>query len=433
MTSYKPEELDTALQLFYVEVRKKDGTDYEPECLRVMRAGLKRYLKEKKSYLKSIIRDEIFAERNRILEGKAREMRDNGKGHRPNRARAPTEAEERILLDCGQFGGKTPQALLNTLWYFVTQHFGMRGRQEHHTIKIDDFEINIDDTGVEYFTFAEKRTKTRNTGPKPSVRQSIPKMFATGGEKCIVQIFKTYVSRRPEALRDSGPFYLQPLSNPRGITWFKRVPLGENTIGNMNKMKQNSLLSELCPSKKLTNHSARKTVVKKLQCNGVQKSEIRTITGHASTRGLDSYDEGDEHQQRALSNIIDGEESRLEARPKPVLSNTGRTVNFSRIAARVNPYQRTRALQPLHINTNPNCQQVPSQNRGLQHGSALTEVNNQPPRPIQQIFNTSNCRVSIFPSAPDPKPQSVFMRAINEEPYCDEADFQLFDGLTTLD
>ena len=306
------------------------------------------------------------------MEGKARELRDNGKGHRPNPARALTEAEEKILCDCGQFGDKAPQALLS-LWYFVTQHFGMRGRQEHHTMKIDDFETNIDDTGVKYFTFAEKRTKTRNTGLKPSVRQSIPKMFATGGEKCIVQIFKTYVSRRPEALRDSGPFYLQPLPIPRGITWFKRVPLGENTIGNMmNKMKQNSPLSELCPSKKLTNHSARKTVVKKLQSNGVQKSEIRTITGHASTEGLDSYDEGDERQQRALSNITDGEESRLEARSKPVLSNTGSTVNFSRIAARVNPYQRTRALQPLHINTNAHCQQVSSQNRGLQNGSALT-------------------------------------------------------------
>ena len=123
-------------------------------------------------------------------------------------------------------------------------------------------------------------------------------MFATGGEKCIVQIFKTYVSRRPEALRDSRPFYLQPLSNPRGITRFKRVPLGENTVGNMmNKMKQNSPHSELCPSKKLRNHSAHKTVVKKLQSNGVQKSEIRTITGRASTKGLDWYDEGDGPQQ----------------------------------------------------------------------------------------------------------------------------------------
>ena len=243
LTSYKPKELDTALQLFHVEVRKKEGADYEPECLRVMRAGLdlERHLKEK-NYSKSIIRDEIFAECDRILEGKAMELRDNGKGHRPNQERALMEAEERILWDCGQFVDKTPQALLNTLWHFVTQHFGM---------------------------------------------------LSTRGEKCIVQIFRTYVFRRPEALRDSRPFHLQPLSSPRGITWFKRVPLGNM----MNKMKKNSPLSKLCASKKLTNHSARKTVVKKLQSNGVHKSEIRTITGHASTKGMDSYDESDERQQ----------------------------------------------------------------------------------------------------------------------------------------
>ena len=102
-------------------------------------------------------------------------------------------------------------------------------------MEIDDLETNIDHSGIEYLPFAEKRTKTRSTGLKPCVRQSIPIMFATGGERCIVQMFKTYVSRKPEALRDSGPFYLQLLSNPRGITWFKRVPLGENTTGNMKK------------------------------------------------------------------------------------------------------------------------------------------------------------------------------------------------------
>ena len=48
-----------------------------------------------------------------------------------------------------------------------------------------------------------------------------------------------------------------------------------------------------------------KTVVKKLQKHGVQKREITSITGHQSTKGLDSYDEGDENQQRVLSNVID--------------------------------------------------------------------------------------------------------------------------------
>ena len=54
------------------------------------------------------------------------------------------------------------------------------------------------------------------------------------------------------------------------------------------------------------NHSARKTVVKKLQRQGVQRSDIITVTGHASEKGLDSYDEGDEQQQRVISHIIDG-------------------------------------------------------------------------------------------------------------------------------
>ena len=42
----------------------------------------------------------------------------------------------------------------------------------------------------------------------------------------------------------------------------------------MKKMKENSPLKELCPEKKITNHSARKTVVKKLKSSGVSKCEI---------------------------------------------------------------------------------------------------------------------------------------------------------------
>ena len=57
--------------------------------------------------------------------------------------------------------------------------------------------------------------------------------------------------------------------------------------------------------KKLTNHSARKTLVKKLRQNYMQKSEIIGITGHNSEAGLDAYDSRNEEQQRAVSNAID--------------------------------------------------------------------------------------------------------------------------------
>ena len=61
-------------------------------------------------------------------------------------------------------------------------------------------------------------------------------------------------------------------------------------------MKENSSLKVTCPDKKLTSHSARKTVVKKLKSSGIPKCELKNITGHSSKRGLDDYDSGDERR-----------------------------------------------------------------------------------------------------------------------------------------
>ena len=83
--------------------------------------------------------------------------------------------------------------------------------------------------------------------------------------------------------------------------------MGKNAIGEIMKIiKMSSPFQELCPEKCLTNNTARKTLAKKLQSQGVPCSDMITVTEHTSTRGLDAYDEGDENQQRMSSNIIDG-------------------------------------------------------------------------------------------------------------------------------
>ena len=73
----------------------------------------------------------------------------------------------------------------------------------------------------------------------------------------------------------------------------------------MKTIKENSPLKDVCLDKKLSNHKARKTVVKKLKSSGIPKCEIKSITGHSSEQGLDDYDSGDENEQRIMSNIID--------------------------------------------------------------------------------------------------------------------------------
>ena len=57
--------------------------------------------------------------------------------------------------------------------------------------------------------------------------------------------------------------------------------------------------------KKLTNHSARRTVINKMRRNNIPKSDIIAVTGHRTEAGLDAYDSGDEDQQFHLSRAID--------------------------------------------------------------------------------------------------------------------------------
>ena len=66
--------------------------------------------------------------------------------------------------------------------------------------------------------------------------------------------------------------------------------MGENTISKIMKcMKENSPLQDMCPEKRLSNHSVRKTVVRKLKAKGVPKSEIIT-TGHQQEQSIEAYD-----------------------------------------------------------------------------------------------------------------------------------------------
>ena len=59
------------------------------------------------------------------------------------------------------------------------------------------------------------------------------------------------------------------------------------------------------PTKRLTNHSGRKTVVKKLKkAAKIPETSIIKVTGHTNTRGLRSYDAGDEEEFREMSNAL---------------------------------------------------------------------------------------------------------------------------------
>ena len=207
LLSYEAKQLDETLQKFFAEIRKKDGSEYEPDSLRVMLASLDRHLREKDAAF-SIAKDIEFSNSRKVLEGKARLLRQEGFGKRPNAAKALTSQDEELLWSKGVLGSHSPQSLIQTMWFLLTQHFGLRCCQEHHDMYIEDFAFSTDDSGIEFVTYEENPTKTRQGGLRKRRRVVQPKMFATGGQRCPVKLFKTFLERRPEEMRNSGPFYL---------------------------------------------------------------------------------------------------------------------------------------------------------------------------------------------------------------------------------
>ena len=65
--------------------------------------------------------------------------------------------------------------------------------------------------------------------------------------------------------------------------------------------------------KKLTNHSARKTLVKKLKDATQPRSAIIGVTDHTNERSLADYEEGDEKEQRLISSIISAESATAQS------------------------------------------------------------------------------------------------------------------------
>ena len=159
----------------------------------------------------------------------------------------------------GEFKGLI---LASTVWYkiFAAGAF------------VEDLVIRQQEDGTEAVEFREGPTKTQSSGLTIRRRTTPQIMYGTnGGKTDPVRLFKLWLSKRPEGMKDTGPLYLSVISRPQSAdVWNGKVRMGQNTIGNIMK----SMASCLKTNKKLTNHSMRKTLVSKLKKSGLLRNVI---------------------------------------------------------------------------------------------------------------------------------------------------------------
>ena len=113
-------------------------------------------------------------------------------------------------------------------------------------------------------------------GPEKEEQKEAQKLHRTGGQWCKVAVYELLVLKHPTKLNDHGPLYLPPIRKERqwttSLVWFSKTSLGVHSINNfVNKMAAAAGLD--VAKKHYTNHSIRKTTVKKLRNSGA----LRTV------------------------------------------------------------------------------------------------------------------------------------------------------------
>ena len=91
---------------------------------------------------------------------------------------------------------------LNPTWYLVTQHFGLRGRQENYNSRNEHFKFAFanNENGCTYVTFVDSNsTKMRIFPIKLQGGMVIPRMVASSGEKCVQLTFLKNLSAADQA------------------------------------------------------------------------------------------------------------------------------------------------------------------------------------------------------------------------------------------
>jgi hypothetical protein len=292
------DELCFSLSRFVLEARKQSGDEYPAETLYDLVISLQLYLSSCGRELK-LLDDHDFVTLKNTLDARMKELTAIGMWV-PRRKAEVITAEDEDVLWSDVLGRNTPQRLLDTLIYLVGIHFALRAGAEHTNLRANgQISLQTDNDNQPFLRYREDTSKTKHGGLKHRrVEGKVVDAFQNTDNpgRCIVQIYRDYMSRRPTTSYCSPCLYLRPLAKPTSKVWYSSQPLGVQKI--------TSTVSRLCAQAEVgeykTNHSLRATAASRIYQSGLDEQLVCETTGHRSNcvRG---YKRTTETQRRAVS------------------------------------------------------------------------------------------------------------------------------------
>ncbi|XP_068704633.1 uncharacterized protein KIAA1958-like [Montipora foliosa] len=296
---------DVSLIKEFIRMKGKDEEFKNIEPRELDQILFDRYLR-KKGYTTAIIEGQKFRKTRETLVAKQKELKNVGKGKKTKAAHALTDEEVDVLYGKELLGLSSPESLLNTLWLNNTQQFGLRGCQEHRTMRWGDVQLKTSADGTEFLEYTERQTKTRTgTEPKDTCTVKLKMFSVPGSDRDPVQAFHLYASKRPEQMNsEDRPFYLAVNLTKMASSskpWFKAVSVGVNKLNSLMKtMAQKAGLNK----ENLANQRGQKRMIQKLNDQEVPPTHIMKISGPKNVQSLNNYSSLSEKQQRNISNTL---------------------------------------------------------------------------------------------------------------------------------
>ncbi|XP_065197698.1 uncharacterized protein LOC135829222 [Sycon ciliatum] len=301
---YSKSELNTFLCKLYVAAKRQDGGSYQRSSYLCFRAALRRHVVEKRKW--NIISDPEFARSNNCLDGVLKKLKREGELRPVNHKDYITDDDFKKLKDkflrC-----KEPEVLVMEVWFYMTYHFALRGREIQRQVKKTDLVLKKDDNGDEYFLLNVDLTSKNHPGGIAD-RHDPPTAgrIQDGDQVFSVKYLLSRLHPQQEAL------FQKPKPNLRKgeQIWFENFPLGKNSLAQIMPK-----LSKVCGlSKTYTNHSVRATTVHRLSAAGATDRHIMQVTGHRNAMSLASYSKSTDEQQRNMAAVLDAPSSQSSER-----------------------------------------------------------------------------------------------------------------------
>ena len=302
-TRYPTPIIDRTLAAFVIETRRVDGNYYP---LKNILSALFRVMKEQQgainvvSFMEKPSREKFYPQLNNAFDMQLRMLRSSGIGIERKRAQVITPDIQQQLWRMGVLGFHSPEALLNTVFFFNGQNFCLRGVQEHYNLCFTQIQYA---TNPERYIYHEFGSKNHPGDINDTSTGKIIPIVATGNHNCHVNILNFYLSKVPKNVRDrGGPFYLSPLPfTPTGQrAWFFDDRLS------LSKLK--GLLKKMCKDAHVegnfTNHSLRATGATLLFDAGVPEMIVQKRTGHRSLDALRTYERVTPRQELEVAKIL---------------------------------------------------------------------------------------------------------------------------------